>query len=456
MKISRITSVLFLLAVVAAGGAGCSLGRDTAAGSGNVAEGRSAADRTKEGRVKITVSVWDNANSPQFQAMADAFMEKNPEIDVELLDIQSDEYNNKLTVLLAGNESDPDVIMIKDADTQISMREKGQILDLTSYISRDGVDLSIYNGAADQLQMDGKQYTLPFRQDWYVLFYNKDLFDKANIPYPTAEDWTWEKFIEIGKKLTDETNGIYGAYNPDWVHYNYMYAMQKGFEHYKEDGTSNYDDPLFKESVEWYYGLGNTEKIQPSYLVQKSKQMPVDYFTTGKVGMSVCGGWTTNWLIDKEKYPRDWKAGVLPMPHPEGEEKSVSVVVSNVWIPTTSKNKEKAFEVAKLFAENQYTLGYGRIPARVDLTDEEIQSYIKEQILPTLEDDGITVEDIQKMWFDPNVDIFDEKPVGDASTDIKNIIVDECGLYGIGEQSLDDTVSHIKQKADEAIKAAKK
>ena len=69
MKISRITSVLFLLAVVAAGAAGCSLGRDTAAGSGNVAEGRSAADRTKEGRVKITVSVWDNANSPQFQAM---------------------------------------------------------------------------------------------------------------------------------------------------------------------------------------------------------------------------------------------------------------------------------------------------------------------------------------------------------------------------------------------------
>ncbi len=283
-----------------------------------------------------------------------------------------------------------------------------------------------------------------------------DLFDKANIPYPTAEDWTWEKFIEIGKQLTDEANGIYGAYNPDWVHYNYMYAMQKGFEHYKEDGTSNYDDPLFKESVEWYYGLGNVEKIQPSYLVQKSKQMPVDYFTTGKVGMSVCGGWTTNWLIDKEKYPRDWKAGVLPMPHPEGEEKSVSVVVSNVWIPTTSKNKEKAFEVAKLFAENQYTLGYGRIPARVDLTDEEIQNYIKEQILPTLEADGITVEDIQEMWFDPDVKIFDEKPVGDASTDIKNIIVDECGLYGIGEQSLDDTVSHIKEKADAAIAAAKK
>ena len=169
--------------------------------------------------------------------------------------------------------------------------------------------------------------------------------------------------------------------------------------------------------------------------------MPVDYFTTGRVGMSVCGGWTTNWIIDKEKYPRDWKAGVLPMPHPEGEDPSVSVVVSNVWIPATSKNKEKAFDVVKLFAEKQYTLGYGRIPARIDLTDDEIQDYIRDQILPAL---------------DPDVNIFDEKPVGTASTEIKNIIVDECGLYGIGEQSLDDTVAHIKTKADAAIETASK
>ena len=144
------------------------------------------------------------------------------------------------------------------------------------------------------------------------------------------------------------------------------------------------------------------------------------------------------------------------MPHPEGEDPSVSVVVSNVWIPATSKNKEKAFDVVKLFAEKQYTLGYGRIPASIDLTDDEIQDYIRDQILPALEPDGITVEDIQAMWFDPDVNIFDEKPVGTASTEIKNIIVDECGLYGIGEQSLDDTVAHIKTKADAAIETASK
>lgn len=53
-------------------------------------------------KIKMTVSVWDNASSPQFQAMADTFMEQHPEVEVELIDTQADEYDNKLTVMLAG------------------------------------------------------------------------------------------------------------------------------------------------------------------------------------------------------------------------------------------------------------------------------------------------------------------------------------------------------------------
>ena len=47
------------------------------------------------------------------------------------------------------------------------------------------------------------------------------------------------------------------------------------------------------------------------------------------------------------------------------------------------------FEVVKLFAEKQYTLGYSRIPARIDLSDDEIQTYIKNELLPPLQADGI-------------------------------------------------------------------
>ena len=43
-----------------------------------------------------------------------------------------------------------------------------------------------------------------------VCWYRKDLFDAAGIPYPT-NDWTWDDFYRICRKLTDPARGIYGV-----------------------------------------------------------------------------------------------------------------------------------------------------------------------------------------------------------------------------------------------------
>jgi multiple sugar transport system substrate-binding protein len=39
-----------------------------------------------------------------------------------------------------------------------------------------------------------------------VLLYNKDLFDKAGIPYPN-NNWKWEDLRNAAKKLTKNNNG---------------------------------------------------------------------------------------------------------------------------------------------------------------------------------------------------------------------------------------------------------
>ena len=43
-----------------------------------------------------------------------------------------------------------------------------------------------------------------------VILYNRQLFDENDIPYPD-NNWTWEGFFDICKKLTDPANGIYGV-----------------------------------------------------------------------------------------------------------------------------------------------------------------------------------------------------------------------------------------------------
>lgn len=307
-----------------------------------------------------------------------------------------------------------------------------------------GDSLAIYD--------DGNTYALPAFNDIWLTFYNKKIFDEAGVSYPSAEGWTWEKYIETAKLLTQADKDVWGSFMLDYDNYNYMYALQKGANPYKEDGTANFDDPLFAEGLQFFYDLGNVEKIQPDSLTYASGAYPWNtYVASGNMGMFVCGGWVSSMLNNTEKYPRDWECGILPMPYPEGSEPSSLVVTGSYAIPTTSKNKEAAFEVIKCIAENQYTLGYGRVPARVDLTEEEISQYITTNLVPSYTLDNITEEDFRAGWFDVDRKIVSEKVIGTADTVISQIWIEEGQMYGQGLLSLEDAIKNIQERSNTAI-----
>lgn len=296
-----------------------------------------------------------------------------------------------------------------------------------------------------------KVYGLPAFVDIAVTLYNKKIFDDAGIPYPDADQWTWESYIQVAEKLTDASQGIYGSFMPtDWAHYNYFYAIQKGTQHYKPDGTSNYDAPEFIEALKFNYDFGNTYKVQPDILTMKSRVLPYDSFTQGNYGMYVCGGWVMKLMKDRDKYPRDWEFGLLPMPYPEGYEKSTMTVTGIYWIPTTSKYKDLAFETIRLFAENQYKLGYGKIPARKSLSQEELKAYAGD-LAELFHEDHILKEDFWEAWFDPNMILYPEKVVGPGDVAINQAFIEEGTHYALGEITLEEALSNIKRKADKAI-----
>ncbi len=378
-----------------------------------------------------------------------AFAEENGfELETVVIpDMVAGETDKFLVSLMGGESFD---LFMRPMANVTAYVNAGVLTPIDELAAATGYDLEGTYGDYI-MSLNGVNYGVPAFVDVAMTLYNKKVFDDAGVPYPTAEDWTWEKFIEVGQQITDEDANIYGAYNPLWAHYTYMYAMQKEVPHFKEDGTSNYDDPVFAEGLEFYYNLGNVDGVSMPYLIQESKQLTPDYFTTGSVGMTVIGSWTTTWLSDSEKYPRDWQAGIVPMPYPEGEQPSTSTVVSGFYVPTTAAQPERAFELATLWAENYYTFGGSRIPARIDLTDEEIESYIETELIAPLEADGITVEDIKHAWFNPERRPFEEKVMSSAGADINAAFNAEGGLYAIGEQDLETTMANIKEIADEAI-----
>lgn len=363
------------------------------------------------------------------------------------------EVDKTLVSLQAGDELD---IMYAAMPKLKTYYRAGVLTPLDEISKKKNYDMAKVFGDNVAKYDDGQVYGLPAFNDIWLTFYNKKIFDDAGVEYPDPANWTWDKYIETAKKLNNPEQGIYGSFMLDYANYNYMHAIQSGAEAYKADGMSNFDDPKFKEGMKFFYDLGNVEKIQPDSKTYASGTYAWNSFvSTGKFGMFVCGGWAASMLSDLKKYPRDWECGFAPMPYPEGQQASSLAVAGCYAIPDTSKHKEAAFEAIKCIAENQYSLGYGRVPARIDLTDAEKEAYITEKLVPMFEFDKIPVEDIKNVWFNDQTKLYPEKIVGTADTSIEQIWIEEGQLYGQGGKDLDAAMKSIKERSDTAIKEEK-
>ena len=165
-----------MAAVMAAGAlTACGSGSKETGSAGEI--GKESAAKTGEGKAVLSVTTWDNESTPQFSAIIDAYEAKNPDVEIKVIDTSADEYNNSVGISLSAAQPDPDVIWVKDMGALLQMADKEQLLPLDDFIKKDNLDLSVYKGAAEQLRYNDISYSLPYRNDWYVLYYNKDLFE---------------------------------------------------------------------------------------------------------------------------------------------------------------------------------------------------------------------------------------------------------------------------------------
>lgn len=445
MKKRQLTALSMAAVMTAVSLAGCGGSEPAAteapAAGGNTATEAPAADggAASGEKVKLTVSVWDNSSSPQFQCIADAFMEKNPDVDVELLDTQADEYNNKVTVMLAGGDTDPDVIMVKDADTQAGMQQKNQLLDLTDYIAKDGIDLSLYNGAAEQLQIDGKQYTLPFRRDWYMLFYNKDLFDAAGVEYP-SDDMTWDEFEALAKQMTSGEGSakVYGSHNHTWMAMVANWAIQDGKNTLLAEDYS-FLKPYYEQALRM-----QDEGVVQSYANLKTGSIHyISVFEQQQCAMIPMGSWFVATLLqDKKDGKFDFNWGVTKIPHPEGVAAGSTVgSVTPIAINAKTDVPDVAWEFVKFATSEE--------GAEI-LADNSVFSAISSDAvidkLASIEgypEDGKSALEVKNFVFD--------RPLDAKMPSVRKVIEEEHDLIMIGEEDIDTGIANMNQRAKEAM-----
>ena len=270
-------------------------------------------------KITLSITTWDYDSSPQFSAVVEAYEEQNPNVEIKVIDTSADEYNNSLGISLSAAQPDPDVIFVKDMGSMLQMADKQQLLPLDDFIKNDNVDTSVYNGAFEQLQYNGVTYGMPYRNDWYVLYYNKDLFDAAGVEYP-SNDMTWEEYYDLAAKMTSGEGSakVYGTHDHTWQALVTNWAVQDGTHTVVEKDYSFlkpwYEDTLALQEGGYMqdYATLKTANIHYSSVFknQQCAMMPMGTWFIATMEQSRQEGETDfNWGVARIPHSADTESG---------------------------------------------------------------------------------------------------------------------------------------------------
>ncbi len=153
-------------------------------------------------KVTLQYASWAGTTTEPLhrQAIVKAFMEKHPDIKVTFFYANGGDYMTKMKTLFAAGTA-WDVMQVA-ADTQYPQFNSDLFLPLDARarganIGKDQFFPSMWNS----LVWNGKLFAIPLGGASAALAYNKDIFDKHKIPYPT-DNMDWNQIYALCKELT--------------------------------------------------------------------------------------------------------------------------------------------------------------------------------------------------------------------------------------------------------------
>ena len=232
--------------------------------------------------------------------IAEEFKKAQPGTEVEIIHVP-DQYFEKLLVSIASGTA-PDVWYL-GADNFPDLLAKDTILDLTSYFEQNAelIDPEVYTTMAlDAFSMDGKRYATVNGTNTIVMYYNKDMFDKAGVDYP-SDQLTWETWVELAEKLTVRNGDQFEQYgtlsSTGWYEYFPPMVWSMGgkmFDDWTRPTRCLLNDEAGIYTLRMLQDLVYKYKVAPTPAETQalSQSTRGGLFPSGKVAMVLTGSWS--------------------------------------------------------------------------------------------------------------------------------------------------------------------
>jgi len=261
-------------------------------------------------KTPLTFTYWGSEmEKAAIESMVAAFEAQNPDIDVDAIHLPYEDYLARV-IAMENQGKTPDVGYFPGLQAPLWAQE-GKLLDLTELVQTDPL-LSSALPVTRYYYGNGRIAGLNTAVEVTLLFYNKDLFDQAGLPYPPsdpAKAWTWSEFVTTAEKLTKDVNGRHAGqtgFDParistfgaafdkiyeGWTFYPFVFS--NGGQVVNEDGTRLMLDS--KEAAEAFQALADLMWVQhaaPTPVQDATLPGYVTMLQTGNLAMHIAGQWT--------------------------------------------------------------------------------------------------------------------------------------------------------------------
>ncbi|MDN4525636.1 ABC transporter substrate-binding protein [Fictibacillus fluitans] len=395
---------------------------------------------------QVQLTFWRNngniAENNAYEKLIASFEDKNPKIKINMKTIPYSNYEIRLRTELANGKS-PDIMAI-DSPTLALYANNGSLMPIDSLMKKEGNIQDIPKSTLKGLSYEGKLYLAPVAESSIALFYNKQIFKKAGIPFPSGnpnKPMTWDEVITIAKQINNPDKGIIGL-DPDQgfgigeapAYFKTPFLWQFGASVLSPDSSTANG---YLDSKEAKRALKIYQDIYFKYKVA-SIEVPPRAFEEGKLGMTVLGSWTLKEFAQNANFTADKDFGVAPLP--KGTHQATPNGGWALGISSTSTYPKEAWMFIK------YVSGYEGMKKYVTITGDLPARFSVAKNIPELNKYPLNILMEQTLYHSRN------RPVTPAYSIVSHTIrtlFEDVGLEG---KDIDASAEKAVEKINAGIR----
>ena len=423
------------LSLAACGGSASSTAGETASAAASTASGDSA--------VTLNWAIWDKDSTAYWQALADGYTAAHPNVTIEMTDLGSSDYMTQLATQLAGGNGELDVLSIKDIPGYSNLINLGMLEPMNDKLTTPTAD---FGGVLEQLTAeDGNFYAVPFRSDFWVVYYNKDLFDAAGVDYPT-NDMTMEDYDALARRMTsgEGADKVYGCHYHTWRSAISLFGILDG-KNTIIQGSYDFLKPYYDMII-----AQQNDGICMDYGEIKTANLHYSgAFENGQAAMVNMGSW---FIATLQKYNAEAAAngvqpvnfGIVKYPHPAGVAAGSTLgTVTSLAVNVNSEKKDAAVDFVNWCASSEGAAAVAAVGTFPAVATAETNAIIAGT-------EGFPQDENSLEALNTSA-IYLEMPLSDKASEIETVLNQEHDAIMTGAETVDEGIANMNEQVSATL-----